>query len=77
MGSALCGALGCHRERDHGVYLSGLNVHGPEAFESADQGIRRLARLLGPDAAVDEWWDGVLSDMSADNRGALPSVGSD
>lgn len=45
-----------------------LNTHhkNPEAFEIADQGIRRLAKLLGPDAALDDWWDGLLKDISAD-----------
>jgi predicted acylesterase/phospholipase RssA len=44
-----------------------LNTHGPDAFETADQGIRRLAKLLGPDAALDDWWDGVLGEISAND----------
>jgi Patatin-like phospholipase len=43
-------------------------THGlPEVFASADRGIRRLADLLGPDAALDDWWDGVLRDISTDD----------
>ena len=40
-----------------------LNAHGPGALDTADEGIRRLAELLGPDAALEWWWDGVRSDM--------------
>jgi hypothetical protein len=42
-----------------------LNVHGPEAIDTADKGIRRLATCLGPDAALQDWWDGVRAAMPA------------
>jgi hypothetical protein len=48
-----------------------LNAHGPEAIETADQGMRRLAALLGPDAALDAWWDEVRANMSADDSPRL------
>jgi hypothetical protein len=33
--------------------------------------MRRLAELLGPDAALDVWWDEVRADMSADDSPRL------
>jgi predicted acylesterase/phospholipase RssA len=42
-----------------------LNAYGPHALDHADQGMRWLAELLGPEAALDDWWNETLRSMSA------------
>lgn len=52
-----------------------LNTHGPDAYAVADAGVRRLAELLGTEAALARWWDAVLDDRVGVQRAAEPPTG--